>query len=188
MVLLKVVHIRTLYKLLGSTISDGCNTSIVPKIGIEEEKNHKVSGEAIVLWHQRLEHNGEKRIQVLHAKGMDEGMSKYSLDFDIYEHFVYGKYNRVRFPSSAMREEVILQLVHNDVFGLLSILSLGKYMYYVSFIDDFSRNKWIYFLEKRSKVFEKFKELKDFVKNQTEKRIKVLRMDNGGEFCENKFK
>jgi hypothetical protein len=61
--------------------------------------------------------------------------------------------------------------------------SLGKYVYYVSFIDDFSRNTWIYFLKKKSKVFDRFKEFKDFVENQIEKRIKVSRIDNGGEFC-----
>jgi hypothetical protein len=38
MVLLKGVRIGSLYKLLGSTISDGCNSSIVPEIGAEEGK------------------------------------------------------------------------------------------------------------------------------------------------------
>jgi hypothetical protein len=38
MVLLKGVWIGTLYKLQGITISDGCNSSIVPDIGVEEEK------------------------------------------------------------------------------------------------------------------------------------------------------
>ena len=44
MVLLKGVHIGTLYKLQGSTISDGGNSSIVPDIGVEEERNPIVSG------------------------------------------------------------------------------------------------------------------------------------------------
>ena len=60
-------------------------------------------------------------------------------------------------------------------------------MYYVSFIDDFSRKTWIYFLRKKSEVVDKFKEFKALVENQTEKRIKVLRTDNGGEFYENEF-
>ena len=60
-------------------------------------------------------------------------------------------------------------------------------MYYGSFIDDFSRKTWIYFLRKKSEVFDRFKEFKALVKNQTEKIIKVLRIDNGGEFCENEF-
>jgi hypothetical protein len=55
-------------------------------------------------------------------------------------------------------------------------------VYYVSFIDDFSRNTWIYFLRKKSEVFENFKEFKALVENQIEKKIKVLRIDNGGEF------
>ena len=36
MVLLKGVQFGTLYKMQGSTISDGCNISIVPDIGLEE--------------------------------------------------------------------------------------------------------------------------------------------------------
>jgi hypothetical protein len=73
------------------------------------------------------------------------------------------------------------------MFVLVSVPSLGKFVYYVSFIDDFSRNTWKYFLGKKSKVFDKFKEFKALVKNQTEKRIKALRIDNGGEFCRNEF-
>ena len=118
---------------------------------------------------------------------MVEGMSNCSLDFDFYEHCVYGKQNQVRFPSGATREEGILQLVQSDVFGPVSVRSLGKSMYYVSFIDDFSRNIWIYFLKKKFKVFDMFKEFKALVENQTEKRIKVLRTDNGEELCENEF-
>jgi hypothetical protein len=69
------------------------------------------------------------------------------------------------------------------VFGHVPIPSLGKFVYYVSFIDDFSRNTWIYFLRKKYGVFDKFKEFKALVENQTENKIKVLRIDNGGEFC-----
>jgi hypothetical protein len=45
----------------------------------------------------------------MHGKGMVEGMHKFSLDLDFCEHCVYGKKNRVIFPSGAMREEGILQ-------------------------------------------------------------------------------
>ena len=86
------------------------------------------------------------------------------------------------FPSSAKRANKILELVHSDVFGPMSVPSLGNSMYYVSFIDEFSRNTWIYFLRKKSEVFDIFKEFKALVENQTEKKIKVLRTDNDGEF------
>ena len=119
---------------------------------------------------------------------MVEGMSNYSLDFYFYEHCVYGKQNRVTLPSGAMREEGILQLVHSDVFGPMSIPSLGKSVYYVSFIDEFSKNTWIYFLRNKFEVFDRFKEFKALVESQTEKRIKVLRTDNGRELFGNEFK
>jgi transposase InsO family protein len=69
----------------------------------------------------------------------------------------------------------------------VTVPSLGKFAYYVSFIDDFLRNTWIYFLIKKYEIFDKFKEFKSLVENQIEKIIKVLRTDNGREFCGNEF-
>jgi len=91
------------------------------------------------------------------------------------------------FPSGGKRAKQILELVHSDVFGHMSAPSLGNFVYYISFINDFSRNTWIYFLKKKSEVFERFKEFKALVENQTEKKIKVSRIDNGGEFCKKEF-
>jgi hypothetical protein len=65
------------------------------------------------------------------------------------------------------------------VFGPVRVPSLGKSIYCVSFIDDFSRNTWIYFLKKKYEVFDRFKEFMALVENQTKKIIKVLRTDNG---------
>jgi hypothetical protein len=67
------------------------------------------------------------------------------------------------------------------VFGSVPIPSLGKSLYCVSFIDYFSRNTWIYFLRKKSEVFDKFKEFKALVENQIDKKIKVFRTENGVE-------
>jgi hypothetical protein len=67
------------------------------------------------------------------------------------------------------------------VFGSVHVPSLGKSLYFVSFIDYFSRNTWIYFLRKKSEVFDKFKEFKALVENQIDKKIKVFRTENGVE-------
>jgi transposase InsO family protein len=115
-------------------------------------------------------------------------MSNCNRDFDLCEHCIYGKHNRAIFSSGSTREKGILELMHIDVFGPVPVPSLGKSIYYVSFIDDFSRNTWIYFLRNKSNLFDKFKEFRALVENQTEKKIKVLRTDNGGEFYRNEFK
>ena len=57
----------------------------------------------------------------------------------------------------------------------------------MSHSDYFSRNTWIYFLRKKSKVFDRFKEFKALVENQTENKIKALRIDNGGELYKKEF-
>jgi transposase InsO family protein len=187
MVLLKGVRFGTLYKLQGNTISDGCNSFIVLDIRVKEERNPIVYGEKVMLWHQRLGHIREKGLRLLHDKGMVKGMFKCSLDFYFCEHCVYGKKNQIRFPFVATRVEGILQLVHSDLFGPVSVPLLGKSVYYVSLIDDFSRNTWINLFRKKSEVFDIFKEFKALVENQIEKQIKVLKTDNGEEFCGNEF-
>jgi hypothetical protein len=70
----------------------------------------------------------------------------------------------------------------------MSATSLSGYVYYVFFIDDYSRKTWIYLLKKKNEVFGKFKEFKALVENLTERNIKTLRSDNGGEFTLEEFK
>ena len=66
--------------------------------------------------------------------------------------------------------------------GPISATSLSGYVYYVYFIDDYSRRTWIYFLKLKDDVFEKFKEFKDLAENFSENEIKTLKSYNGGEF------
>jgi hypothetical protein len=81
---------------------------------------------------------------------MVEYFPKCNLELDFCEDCIYGKQSRVRFPFGATRENWILEFVHSDVFGTVSVPSLGGSLYYVSFIDYFYRKTWIYFLRKKS--------------------------------------
>jgi len=69
----------------------------------------------------------------------------------------------------------------------MSIASILGSMYFVSFIDDFSRKTWIYFLKTKDEVFSKSQEFKALAENQRGKKIKLLRMDNGGEYTSKEF-
>jgi transposase InsO family protein len=92
------------------------------------------------------------------------------------------------FPSSDSKAKGALDIIHSNVCGPMSATSLSKYVYYVSFIDDFSRKTWIYFLKAKSEVLNKFKEFKVLVENLFENKIKILRSDNGVEFTSDEFK
>ena len=99
-----------------------------------------------------------------------------------------GKNMKSSFPSSDSKAKGILDIVHSDVCGPMTTTSLSGYVYYVSFIDDYSRKTWIYFLKCKTGVFNKFKEFKDLVENLSEKKIQIFRSDNGGEFTSGEFK
>ena len=65
--------------------------------------------------------------------------------------------------------------------------SLAGSHYMLTFIDDFTRKTWVYFLKKKSEVFEKFYNFKALVENQSGLHIKVLRTDRGGEYISKFF-
>jgi len=69
----------------------------------------------------------------------------------------------------------------------MTATSLSGFVYYVTFIDDYSRKSWIYFFKAKDEVFGKFKEFKALIENHSEKKIKTLRSDNGGEFTLGEF-
>jgi hypothetical protein len=98
-----------------------------------------------------------------------------------------GKYAKAPFPASDSRSTGILDLIHSDVSRRMSSPSLSGYLYYVLFIDDYSRKTWIYFLKTKGEVFMRFQEFKALVENQTGKKIRCLRSDNGGEYTSNDF-
>jgi hypothetical protein len=72
--------------------------------------------------------------------------------------------------------------------GSMSVASVQGASYYVMFIDEFSRKTWIFFMKTKDEVFSRFQEFRAQVENQTGKKIKVLRSDNGGEYTSNDFK
>ena len=81
----------------------------------------------------------------------------------------------------------ILDNVHIDVWHPTKDSSLGGSHYFVTFINDFSRKVWVYFMKQKSKVFEKFKLWKAEVENQTCRKIRYLRSDNDKEYTNSQF-
>lgn len=73
-----------------------------------------------------------------------------------------------------------LDYVHSDVWGPVRVASKAGSLYFLTF--NFLRKVWVYFMRHKSEVFEKFRVWKAEVENQTERRIKCLRSDNGTEY------
>lgn len=81
-----------------------------------------------------------------------------------------------------------LEGLHSDVCGPLEAKSLGGNLYFVSFIDDYTRMMWLYLVKKKSEVFSVLKEIKKLIENQSGKTIKFLRTDGDGEYTSLEFR
>lgn len=57
----------------------------------------------------------------------------------------------------------------------------------LTFISDYLRNVRVYFLKNKNDIFLTFKTWKIMIDNQTDKKVKWLRTDNGLEFCQFSF-
>jgi transposase InsO family protein len=98
-----------------------------------------------------------------------------------------GKNIKNPFLKRDNKAEGVLELIHSDVCGPMPSSSISGYVYYVSFIDDYSRKTWIYFLNSKDEVFNKLKEFKALIENLSKRKIKILRLDNGGEYTSKEF-
>jgi hypothetical protein len=111
------------------------------------------------IWHRRYAHVNYQALPFL--KNMVEGIPELQ---STREGICKGSYlgNNVKkpFSSSNNRSKEILHLIHSYVCGPMLVKSLGGSLYYVIFIDDYSRKTWLYLLKTKDKLFIKFQEFK----------------------------
>ena len=139
------------------------------------------------LWHQRLGHMSEKWMKTLLSKGKLPDLK--NVDVGLCEDCIFGKQKKVSFTKIGKTPKAErLELVHTDVWGPSPVSSLAGSLYYVTFIDDSTRKLWVYFLKKKSEVFDTFRKWKAMVENETGLKIKRVRSDNGGEYRDNRFR
>ena len=140
------------------------------------------------LWHLRFGHLSLGSLVHMSKTQMVRGIPSLNDTNQECEACALGKQARNPFPKEeAWRAKCPLELVHTDVCGPMRTPSIGGSKYILSFIDDFSRKTWVYFLHEKSQVFEKFKSFKSFVEKQSGLSLKVLRSDNGGEYTSQQF-
>ncbi|KAL0411251.1 UNVERIFIED_CONTAM: hypothetical protein Slati_3714800 [Sesamum latifolium] len=66
----------------------------------------------------------------------------------------------------------LLDLVHTNVCGPLSISARGGFSYFITFTDDHSRYGYVYLMRYKFEAFGRFKENRLEVENQTNRKIK----------------
>ena len=131
-------------------------------------------------------HTSQKGLELLVKAGYLNQNEVKKLDF--CESCVFGKAHKQSFKKGKHTSKEVLEYVHSDLWGSPSVVpSLAEKQYFITFIDDYSRKVWIYFLKTKDEAFDTFKEWKVEVETQTGRNLKCLRTDNGLEYCNKIF-
>ena len=99
----------------------------------------------------------------------------------------FGKMTKTSFSGTTERAIDLLEIIHTDVCGPMSVKTRSGYRYFLTFTDDLSRYGYIYLMEHKSEIFEKFKEFQSEVENHRNTKIKFLRSDHRGEYLSYEF-
>lgn len=182
----------------GCTIKNDRNEAIAnckPKNGVYKFTNEinetcmlNRQNESALLWHRRLGHvNFEtmKKMRDIGVQGIH--FSDDNTEIKNCKSCVEGKQHRIPFQRSKRVTENVLELIHSDLIGPMQNSSFGNARYVLTFVDDYSRKVFSYFLSGKDKVFETFIDFKAYVEKQTGSKIKKLRTDNGREYLSNAF-
>ena len=85
------------------------------------------------------------------------------------------------------RAKNVLDLVHSNL-DEMSSASIDGYIYTATYLDDHSRYGMMFFLKNKSEQFGAFKAYKAWAERHTDRQLKCIRTDRGGEFLSNEQK
>jgi hypothetical protein len=120
------------------------------------------------LWHEQFVHLNYHSLQQLCNQQMVIVIPHVSCRDDVFVGCVLDKHHQDSFDKRAYwHASGPLHLAHSDLFGPLSNPSFSGCKYFLTFIDDFSRHTWVYFLKLKSEVFDNFLAYKALVEKQS---------------------
>jgi hypothetical protein len=98
-----------------------------------------------------------------------------------------GKSKSLHFPLQGSRASTYFEITPSNVWGISPVISHVQYRYFVTFIDDYNRFTWVYFLRSKADVISTFQTFVTYVETQFSTCIKILRSDSGREYMYHVF-
>nr|KYP75714.1 Retrovirus-related Pol polyprotein from transposon TNT 1-94 [Cajanus cajan] len=99
----------------------------------------------------------------------------------------YAKQKKLPFTSSHSHASHSFDLLHIDIWGPCSKVSMHGHRYFLMIVDDHSRFTWIYLMHTKSETRTHIANFVAYVETQFDKKIKTIHTDNGYEFLMHNF-
>lgn len=132
-------------------------------------------------WHKRLGHTSQEKLaKVDFLKGVS-----FNLRNNVCDSCSKAKHTRSPFPLSEIKIKECFELLHCDVWGKYRVPSFSGAKYFLTIVDDFSRNVWIFLVKYKNDASTCLMNFCKMVETQFTKNVKRIRCDNGGEFTSN---
>ncbi|GKA78322.1 ribonuclease H-like domain-containing protein [Tanacetum coccineum] len=157
--------------------------NIVPKDGLTCLVA-KATSEESMLWHRRLGHVNFKNINKLVKENLvrDLPLKRFENDQTCVA-CLKGKQHRASCKTKAFSPITKpLFMLHMDLFGPTFVSSLMHKKYCLVVTDDYSRFSWVFFLRTKDETSEILKNFIKEIENLVDKKVKIIRSDNGTEF------
>ncbi|GKC36797.1 putative ribonuclease H-like domain-containing protein, partial [Tanacetum coccineum] len=144
----------------------------------------KAKSDKSMLWHGRLGHINFKNINKLVKDNLVRGLLIKCFENDQTCVACFkGKQHRASYKSKVLNPITKpLFMLHMDLFGLTFLSSLMHKKYCVVVTDDYSRFTWVFFLTTMDETSEILKNFIKEIENLVDKKVKIIRCDNGTEF------
>ena len=84
--------------------------------------------------------------------------------------------------KGATRSNELLEIIHTDIYGPLYVPCFTEDKYFITFIDDLSRYGYVYLMHEKAQAIDIFEMFITKVERQLDKKIKIVRSDQGGEY------
>jgi len=134
------------------------------------------------IWHKRLGHLSDRRLDILR--------SQYNYIDSRKEHCDVchmSQQKKLPFSNIEYCANKYFDIIHVDIWGPSRTPSLHGNRYFLTIIDDSSRFTWVDLMRNKSKTRTHLIHFVNYVENQFETKIKIIRSDNGQEFKMNDF-
>ncbi|GJV02019.1 ribonuclease H-like domain-containing protein [Tanacetum coccineum] len=137
-----------------------------------------------MLWHRRLGHINFKNINKLVKDNLVRGLPTKRFENDqTCVACLKGKQHKASCKSKVLNPITKpLFMLHMDLFGPTFVSSLMHKKYCLVVTDDYSRFTWVFFLTTKDETSEILKRFIKEIENLVDKKVKIIRSDNGTEF------